>query len=241
MPLTRRQKTTMKKLIELYHEINEPLHYSVLAERLGVSKFTAYDMLRLLEEKGYVTSMYRLGREKSGPGRSEVRYMPTEKARRDFADLMRQANINQQNLDGAVEDILARLTSGELPESAFLQDILARIPAEENEHLRYCLEISLVIALRMQTSPNKAILQQYLPMILPNLQPTSLEDLSLMGGFTLAVLTMEYQDDPEWCQQLYEHVRRYKTILPELSADEQRQLGAMIAEIYNRFQQSTSS
>ena len=56
-------------------------HYSVLAERLGVSPFTAYDMLCLLEDKGMVTSEYQLSAEKSGPGRAERLFYPVESAR----------------------------------------------------------------------------------------------------------------------------------------------------------------
>ena len=53
-----------------------PIHYSALAEHLGVSKITAYDMLRHLEEKGYISSHYQLEDEKTGPGRSKVVFSP---------------------------------------------------------------------------------------------------------------------------------------------------------------------
>ena len=54
MKLTRRQEEFIKNLVDLNQEFNGPIHYSVLAERLGVSPFTAYDMLCMLEEKGVV-------------------------------------------------------------------------------------------------------------------------------------------------------------------------------------------
>ncbi len=80
MALTRRQTTFVERLVDLYHEAHGPIHYSTLARRLGVSRFTAYDMLRLVEEKGLVTSAYQLNAGRSGPGRSEVLYQPTERA-----------------------------------------------------------------------------------------------------------------------------------------------------------------
>ena len=64
MKLTRRQETFIHRLLDLYRELDGPIHYSLLAERVGVSPFTAYDMLRLLEEKGLVTSEYRLDSDK---------------------------------------------------------------------------------------------------------------------------------------------------------------------------------
>ena len=69
--LTRRQQEFINNLIDLSGEESGPIHYSVLADRLGVSPFTAYDMLCLLEKKGMVTSEYQLAAGKDGPGRAE--------------------------------------------------------------------------------------------------------------------------------------------------------------------------
>jgi predicted ArsR family transcriptional regulator len=76
MKLTRRQEEFITKLIDLSEEFDGPIHYSVLAEHLGVSPFTAYDMLCLLEEKGLVTSEYQLAADKNGPGRTERLFYP---------------------------------------------------------------------------------------------------------------------------------------------------------------------
>ena len=67
MELTSRQIEFVEKLLDLYEEIEESIHYSVVADRLGVSRSTAYEMLRLLERKGYhagtaISSMNRAGR-----------------------------------------------------------------------------------------------------------------------------------------------------------------------------------
>ena len=80
MKLTRRQEEFIKSLLDLHQEVDGPIHYSILAERLGVSPFTAYDMLCVLEEKGFVTSEYHLATNKSGPGRAERVFYPTETA-----------------------------------------------------------------------------------------------------------------------------------------------------------------
>jgi hypothetical protein len=50
MKLTGRQRAFLSTFLDLYREAQEPLHYTTVAQRLGVSKITAYDMLRLLEE-----------------------------------------------------------------------------------------------------------------------------------------------------------------------------------------------
>ena len=56
MKLTGRQRQFVAKFIDLYQQANRPLHYVTVAQQLDVSPMTAYDMLRLLEEKGLVAS-----------------------------------------------------------------------------------------------------------------------------------------------------------------------------------------
>ena len=70
MKLTHLQETFVQSLLDLYGELNGPIHYSVLANRIGVSPFTAYGLLRLLEKKGLVISQYRLDSDKLVVGRS---------------------------------------------------------------------------------------------------------------------------------------------------------------------------
>jgi energy-coupling factor transport system substrate-specific component len=51
MEITRRQEDFIRKIIDLYRELQGTFHYSFVAERLGISPFTAYDMLRFLEKR----------------------------------------------------------------------------------------------------------------------------------------------------------------------------------------------
>lgn len=78
--LTLRQKAFLKKFLEVYREKQEPVHYSVVAQRLGLNNSTAYDMLRLLEQKGMVSSHYDTPKATAGPGRSSILFSPTLKA-----------------------------------------------------------------------------------------------------------------------------------------------------------------
>jgi Mn-dependent DtxR family transcriptional regulator len=58
LKLTPRQQAFLDKLFELYREFKQPVHYSIVADKLGVNKFSAYDMLKVLEEKGVAASDY---------------------------------------------------------------------------------------------------------------------------------------------------------------------------------------
>ena len=94
MKLTHRQETFIRRLLDLCREYKGPIHYSTLAERIGVSPFTAYDMLRLLEEKGFVTSEYRIEAGKSTVGRSEIVFLPTQLTYNRFAELANGADLD---------------------------------------------------------------------------------------------------------------------------------------------------
>ncbi len=77
MPLTRRRKEFLTKVVKMYHQTGQPVHYATLAQSLGVSKWTAYDVLRELEKEGLLTMEYSINREDRYPGRSQVLFRPT--------------------------------------------------------------------------------------------------------------------------------------------------------------------
>lgn len=66
----------MSKLLDLYRDLQKPVHYGVVARKLGLCGSTVYDMLRVLEKKGMVRSEYSLPKTATGPGRSHVLFLP---------------------------------------------------------------------------------------------------------------------------------------------------------------------
>lgn len=79
MSLTRRRRDFLAALITLYEHDGQPVHYSKVANALKVSRWTAYDILRQLEQDGYLEAVYETGREERGPGRTLVFYKPAIK------------------------------------------------------------------------------------------------------------------------------------------------------------------
>jgi len=73
--LTERRKQFLRGVVDMYRRTRLPVHYETLAERLGVSKWTAYDVLRALEEQGLLTRDYTVNRGE--PGRSQIVFVPT--------------------------------------------------------------------------------------------------------------------------------------------------------------------
>ncbi|WP_424659444.1 hypothetical protein [Desulfofundulus sp.] len=82
MTLTQRRKEFLDKIINLFRQTGLPVHYATVAEALGVSKWTAYDILKELEKEELLRSEYTLSRTEKAPGRSMVVFRPTEKALR---------------------------------------------------------------------------------------------------------------------------------------------------------------
>jgi DNA-binding PadR family transcriptional regulator len=214
MKLTRRQEIFIHGFLDLYRELNGPIHYSLLAERVGVSPFTAYDMLRLLEEKGYVTSEYRIGSEKPSVGRSEVVFVPTELARRRIEELANGADLG--DWDSAKSRILARIRTGEFQDRILAEEMLARVPPEAPETLRYCFEVMMVLILRLGKGTGRHILAERLPQLLEKKGAISRQGLLLLGGFTLGLLAIENPVDLERDQPILEHVERYQTLVMEM-------------------------
>lgn len=234
MDLTRRQEEFLRTLLDLYHEQQEPLHYTALADRLGVSRFTAYDMLRLLEEKGFATSAYQLAEDKSGPGRSEVVYQPTERAHALIARLA--GEVGSENWEEVKEHILARVRSAAAQpflESNVAEEMLARVPSDESEIVRYCVEVMTVIVLRLRRRASRQLLLDYLSELLPAKEGACRANLTLLGGFALGILADEGQSDEKWAQELLMHVRRYQQLVLEMEPDVCQRLARHFEEAFD--------
>jgi len=83
MKITTRQKEFLQSLIDLYQDKGSPIHYSEVAQKMGVSKWTAYDMLQLLRREGLLEVEYLIPESddyKWGKlGRSTITFFPTKK------------------------------------------------------------------------------------------------------------------------------------------------------------------
>ena len=112
MKLTGRQETFLGEFLDLYSQAQEPLHYTHVAEVLGVGKVTAYDMLRLLEKRGLVRAEYVLRGQGQGGGRSTVVFVPTEKAHDLYADLAGEdwAEVEWEIAKAQILDALSQRT-----------------------------------------------------------------------------------------------------------------------------------
>ena len=131
MKLTGRQREFLSRFLDLYRAARQPIHYAQLAEKVGVSKLTAYDMLRLLEERGLVASEYMLSKE-GGPGRSSIVFHPTETASKVMAQVA-GGDWGREEWEQAKGRILQALREVKNADyQSFLDEILLRIPERKS-------------------------------------------------------------------------------------------------------------
>jgi DNA-binding PadR family transcriptional regulator len=232
--LTRRQAEFVERLIALNRDLERPIHYSVLAEDLGVSPFTAYDMLRLLEEKGLVTSVYQLPEDRGGPGRAERVFYATDKGKAHRQRVLALAEGAGPALEDLPDLLRADLCGDEMMQGGLALELLAEAAGADGGVSRYGLELMAIVALRLHSKPARDQFQALLTAVLPLNQPTAADDLTLLGGYALGFLAGEEAADSEWVRVLAAHVRHYQDYVRTLSAAECAQLGDDIRAVLAR-------
>jgi len=148
--LTRRQQEFLSKFLDLYNREQDQLHYTALAKYVGVSKVSAYEMLRLLEERGLVEAEYQLAIAQRGPGRAAVMFRPTRLAARELARLA-GGDIDPQEWEAAKKCILQQLEAGKAEEyRTLVEELLART-SDQTSPVIYAADMITTIILGLES------------------------------------------------------------------------------------------
>lgn len=230
MKLTGRQKIFLGQFLDLYRQDREPIHYTTMAEELGVGKITAYDMLRLLEEKGLVSSEYVLpegGRER---GRSTVLFRPTQKATEVIAELAGD-KWDREEWTAVKERILAALHAGKGTDyEGLLDEILLRIPQRKTSML-YAAETITAVILNLYQVREEAEAAGLFGYVRRMGRPGEL-GLSALAGLTMGLSLVE-RANRRFTSQLLSYARRYQDSLSTLSGESRRALADFAREVMN--------
>jgi len=140
MNLTERRKQFLQQIMRLYEKSGLPVHYVTLANILGISKWTAYDMLKELEKNGFLKRDYIVNPNLLG--RSAIVFSPTRKANELFGQarevtfdagmlneikkktLKMVFELQSKNLQQSLEFMLSKITTTKI-QTEFCMDILA--------------------------------------------------------------------------------------------------------------------
>lgn len=233
--LTARQQAFLDKLLELYQEHSSPVHYSDVAERLGVNRFSAYDMLKVLEKKGFVSSSYTLRSAATapaghaGPGRSMVVFAPTSRAAAALAPLTEKVPTGE-DWQRAREHVLSRLRQAhDASPREVLNDLLARLP-EANAPLIFCIEMIGAMLLNMKRFRSRAgTLSPF--RVLSALRTSDATELEALAGLSVGVaLSGDDQSDRTLTRRLLDHVQHYQVSLSRLSEEGRQALVHFLEE-----------
>ena len=230
MELTLRQKTFLDNLIDLYHEAQQPIHYSVLAQKLGVNRFSAYDMLKLLESKGLVRSEYVLEEHNTGPGRSSVVFYPLAKAREMISRLTGNPG-EQREWAQTQERILTNIQQDQVGDSdkGLLEDLLAAIPKAISP-LAYSAQV--LTALLLPVRNRLESLDRDLSAMLSAEETTStVEGLDLLAGFALGLSMTTERLSRDLSAKLMEYSRTCQAHIEEMDAERRRLLANFVREM----------
>jgi hypothetical protein len=216
--LTPRQRAFLDKLLELYREHRSPVHYSDVAVRLGVNRFSAYDMLKVLEKKGFAASSYALAAGHSGPGRSMVVFAPTPQATAILAPGTADDRLGE-DWEGVRERVLNMLQ--EAPDTLSreaLNDLLARLP-EAKAPLVFCTQMIGALLLNMRRAKDRAGgLNPF--RALAALRTGDDAELGTLVGLSVGA-TLSADDEAGFALtgRLLDHARRYQASLGRLSEE----------------------
>lgn len=230
--LTGRQREFLGKFLDLYCEEREPLHYSRVAERLGVGNITAYDMLKLLEDRGLVRAEYLLPERGQGPGRSTIVFAPTSDTRSHYASL---SGTQEGEAEWSLvrEHIMESLRSEQHADYEHLLDTFeARIPERRTPVLHAAeMVTAVIVALHQVMGSTTANLQPYLDRLGVS------EELNLSGlaGLSLGLSFVE-RANRRLSKILASYAASYQDILSELSPETRRRLYRLAQDIVRLLQ-----
>jgi hypothetical protein len=230
--LTPRQQTFLDNLFELYGEFKGPVHYSVVANKLGVNKFSAYDMLKVLEDKGVAASDYVLSDEQAGPGRSQVVFYPTHKAAQFLTQLRDEMRYNP-DWQRVKERILQRLRDAHQtnPTDA-LREGLSNLP-DTKIPLNYCAEMISVLLLNIDRWRSYNIMPA-----MDSLVPKGQLGLATLAGLSLGSCLTNDADDKSLKEKLTTHTQRFQNQLAEMSEESITKLSAFLGDAMRTLRQT---
>ncbi len=223
MALTPRQRQFYEALMALCASGERSVHYSAVAHALGVSPFSAYDMLKLLESKGAVGSEYVLAAPMPGPGRSAIMFYPRptcpEPAAMAGAEEAEWSRVRQRLLQR-----LAEVRDGNVWD--VLSDILGRL-SEYSSPLHYCTGVVAALLVNLRASGQGLFYGQL--QAVQGLFAASELGLGTLAGLSIGS-NLEHLAGTPTLEPLVNSVRRLQTHVAALSGESRQRLAGFLRE-----------
>jgi len=215
MKLTHRQRAFLDKLKELSQRSRGPIHYATLAQELGVSRFSAYDMLQVLESKGLAGRQYVRREKRAGPGRTMVMFYPKEPST-SLGLVQRTATSLGEDWQQLRQSILDRLrTDSQVDQRKALADTLTSLT--DKSPLEYCAEMIGALLLNLQLGLERAM-QAKLFRTLRSLAESGDVGLGALAGLSVG-RSLRNEDDASLTESVLSRLQAFQKYLSGLSKE----------------------
>jgi DNA-binding PadR family transcriptional regulator len=221
--LSSRQRDFLSRLLDLYREAEAPVHYTDVAQALDVSPVTAYEMLRLLEEKGLLRS--EAVRPQGHRGRSVIVFSPTEKGTALLSDLT-TGSLDEREWEESKTNILQALEGGDY--HGLLDQLLLRIP-ERRSPLLFAADMVTATILVFYELRDTATAKRIFP-TLRWFGPPGWAVLYSLAGLSLALSLVE-KANRRATSLLLSYSRQFQEHLDNLTGGEKTRLSDFVYEV----------
>jgi len=234
MKITTRQKEFLKILIDLYKQKASPIHYSEVAQKLGVSKWTAYDMLQLLRREGLLEVEYLIPESNNYRwkrlGRSTITFFPTKKGytisnlpERKLPTKIAELNKLKNNIIQKFEEIKGKFNLKDL----FKEALQSKSP------LIFCACVLLILILLIKKITEGIAEIKLLSQVIPPDATNTYIELALIVfvGMCFGVLTKYINNIPKYVtgsnnnlDEYADYIQTYNRYVSQMDEKEQKSL-----------------
>lgn len=222
MTMSKRRLQFLDQLVSLYKKQRLPIHYEALAKAIGVSKWTAYDMLKAIEKSGFVTRSYETNPNETG--RSQVMFTPTEKATVLLGKQQTPPIATDRGEDSliAIREMIGKLKR--MPVQELMKKLLNELPDKRSnlELCGYILGILIIYVKKIEGRTDKLIFKLY--------DRTAGQHARLLMFIGTVIGTVFQTMSDELSSELVELVGNYVKMIGELTHNEQAMLAEFVRE-----------
>jgi predicted transcriptional regulator len=234
MRITKRQKEFLQSLIDLYQQKDTPIHYSEVARKMGVSKWTAYDMLQLLHNEGFLEVEYLIPESdnyKWGKlGRSTIAFFPTKRGYTVSNLLQRKLSTKATELNKLKKEVIQKF--GEIKGKFNLKDLFKEA-LQTKSPLIFCACVLLILILLIKKITEGIAEIQLLRQVIPTNATNAYIELALtvFVGMCFGVLTKYINNIPKYINgpnnnldEYADYIQTYNQYVSQMNKDEQKSL-----------------
>jgi len=225
MTLTPRQLQFYQALEALCRIGGRSVHYTALAEALGVSPFSAYDMLKVLESKGAVASEYVLDPDAAGPGRSAIMFYPRARPACQPGPSSSPEEAEWSRLRQRLLQRLAEVRDTNVPD--VLSELLSRL-SEYTSPLSYCTGVIAALLVNLRAS-RRELFQRRQRRALRALVSGGEVGLGTLAGLSIGSSLERLRETPR-LESLLESARRFQIHLSALSLERRQRLADFLRD-----------